>query len=381
MQTPLKLGLLADYLEEGWPSMDLFAEMLHAQLQHGGCPSVTSTLIRPPFRRRLSLLPRWGTSRTAFNADRLWNRFLDYPAHLRRIRRQCDWFHLCDHSYAQLLLHLPTHRTGVYCHDLCAFESLLGTSTTRFPLWYKAIMRRIWRGFTRASLVFYVSPSTGRQLRSLHVFPEDRLIHCPPGIAEEFVLEPPHVPLSFSLPFAPGTPYLLHVGSCVTRKRIDVLLDVFAQVRQHRPDVKLLQIGGPFTAAQREQMQRLRLTSAVVQLQNLSRLELAHCYRQASLVLQTSEMEGMGMPVIEALACGALVLATDLPVFHEAAGPALAFSPLADIDHWTETALRLLDSPSSAPPLSVRLSHIHRYRWSTHAATIAQTYQRLAHAT
>jgi glycosyltransferase involved in cell wall biosynthesis len=50
-------------------------------------------------------------------------------------------------------------------------------------------------------------------------------------------------------------------------------------------------------------------------------------YRRAALVLQPSSAEGFGLPVAEALACGAVVLASDLEVLREVAGEAAAYAP------------------------------------------------------
>ena len=52
--TRLRVALLADYLEEGWPSMDLVAEMLLDRLNREHAATIEVTLIRPSLRRRLS---------------------------------------------------------------------------------------------------------------------------------------------------------------------------------------------------------------------------------------------------------------------------------------------------------------------------------------
>ena len=51
----LRVALLADYLEEGWPSMDLVAEMLLDRLSREHAATIDVTLIRPSLQRRLSL--------------------------------------------------------------------------------------------------------------------------------------------------------------------------------------------------------------------------------------------------------------------------------------------------------------------------------------
>src|SRR5262245_56722410 len=119
-----RLHVLCDYPEEGWPSMDLVAEMLLGELRARHADRIQATRICPPFRRRLSRLPVVRRCRTAFNVDRLLNRFRDYPRHLRQTAG-ADWFHVCDHSYAHLVHALPPGRAGVFCHDLDAFRCVL----------------------------------------------------------------------------------------------------------------------------------------------------------------------------------------------------------------------------------------------------------------
>ena len=59
------------------------------------------------------------------NADRLLNRFVNYPRYLRQHASEFDVFHIVDHSYAQLVHELPAARTVVTCHDLDTFRCLL----------------------------------------------------------------------------------------------------------------------------------------------------------------------------------------------------------------------------------------------------------------
>ena len=69
----MRVALLPDFAEEGWPSMDLCAEMLHA---HWPAAVGTLTRVAPPFARRFGRLPLVGRSRVALNADRAFNRFV-----------------------------------------------------------------------------------------------------------------------------------------------------------------------------------------------------------------------------------------------------------------------------------------------------------------
>jgi hypothetical protein len=120
----ISVGLVCDLLEEDWPSMDLVGDMLLGHLKDIQPGAIEAACIRPPMLRRFSSQARQ-SSRRAFNADRVINRFWDYPRYLRRYKSAFDVFHLIDHSYAQLVLELPAERTVVTCHDIDTFRCLL----------------------------------------------------------------------------------------------------------------------------------------------------------------------------------------------------------------------------------------------------------------
>jgi glycosyltransferase involved in cell wall biosynthesis len=174
-----------------------------------------------------------------------------------------------------------------------------------------------------------------------------------------------------------GGPWVAHVGACIPRKRIDVLLAVVAAVREQVPGLRLVKVGGAWTAAQSEQIVRLGLGGAIVHVTGLSRAELAEVYRRAAVVLMPSEAEGFGLPVIEGLACGAPVVASDIPALREAGGPAAAYAPVGDVRAWAEAVVHVLADPSVAPPRAERLAWAARFSWTAHAETIAGAYHRL----
>ena len=105
--------------------------------------------------------------------------------------------------------------------------------------------------------------------------------------------------------------------------------------------------------------------------------ELAEVYRRAAVVLIPSGAEGFGLPVIEALACGAAVVASDIPALREAGGPAAVYVPVGDVGAWSDAVAKLLADPAAAPPRCARLAWAGRFTWTAHAETIARAYHRL----
>ena len=352
--------------------MDLCADQLLAHWPTTGGDALTASRVAPNFRRLASRLshPR------GFNADRLLNRFVHYPRFVRRVASQYDAFHVVDHSYSQLVRSLPAHRTGVYCHDLDAFRCLLDPPADPRPRWFRAMARRILTGLQHAAIVFHSTHAVRDQIERSGLLDVTRLRHVPYGVAAEFVPFDAVQPTSL-LATLPTTPWIAHIGSCIPRKRIDVLLDVFAQVRIKQPDLKLVKVGGDWTTQQRDQIAKLGLETAIVHVKNLDRIELATVYRGASLVLVPSDAEGFGLPVIEALACGAIVVASDIPVLREAGGTAAMYVPVADVSAWAEMVQSLLASPRLAPAREQRLAWASQFSWTSHATMIAEAYREL----
>lgn len=355
---PPKLAVLADYPEEGWPSMDLVAEMLMKHL--AASDLVHATRVCPPFRRRLG----WagGAGR---NFDRLANRLWHYPRYVRGRIGEFDLFHLCDHSYSQLVHELPPERTGVTCHDLDTFRCLLEPDKEHRPRWFRAMARRILGGLRKARVVFYLTEGVREQIERFGVVDPAKLVRAPVAAAEEFCYRPRG---------NGAARYLLHVGSCIPRKRIDVLLQVFAGVRNQ--GLRLIQVGGEWTAEQRETIARLGIGDEVEQVRGLTRAQIADLYRGATAVLQTSEAEGFGLPVIEGLACGATVVASDIPVLREVGGEAVTYAPVGDVDGWVEVVRGVLAGGGSG--LEVRLARAAGFSWAEHARVIAEAYRSIA---
>jgi glycosyltransferase involved in cell wall biosynthesis len=376
----LRVAIVADYPEEGWPSMDLMAEMVPEYLARGHGDEVEATRVCPPYRRRLGRLPGRRLAGAARNADRVLNRFVDYPRHLRRLARRepFDVYHIIDHSYAQLALALPPGRAIVTCHDLDAFRCLLRPDLEPRPAWFRALARRALRGLRAAAAVPCVSEATRSALLEHRLVPLERLTVNYQGVAPEFSDAPdPEADAEVAgLIGPPGSPELLHVGTTIPRKRIDVLLDVFAGIRRARPGTTLIKAGGRLTPEQADRARALGVADAIRQMPFFEgRRPLAALYRRAALVLQPSEAEGFGLPLAEAMACAAPLLVSDLPVLREVAADVASYSPVGDVAAWVNTALTLLDGNTRRGAGAARSA---LFRWEAHADRLVDLYRTVA---
>jgi glycosyltransferase involved in cell wall biosynthesis len=382
--SPLKVALICDFLEECWPSMDLFGDMLFQCFSSEQASAIEAQQLRPALHYRFSKIPGFGRTGFFWNADRLLNRFHDYPVWLKKRAAGFDLFHLVDHSYSQLLLDLPAERTVVTCHDLDTFNCLLEPESDPRPRWFRAMAQRTLNGFLRASEVICPSAFTRTNLLRHGLFPPDRVTAIHPGADPIFFAAPEpgfdeDVIQALDLE---GQAWLLHVGSTIRRKRIDVLLQVFAQVVKALPGTKLLRVGGALTAEQAQLAKRLGVEDKIVHAPRLTKAQLAALYRSAALVAQTSDAEGFGLPVIESMACGCPVVASDIAPLQEAGGAAAEYCPVGDVEAWSETVIGLLREREMSREawelrrIKVR-QHARGYTWSENANQTISVYRRV----
>jgi glycosyltransferase involved in cell wall biosynthesis len=392
----LRVAVVADFVEEGWPSMDLVADSLFERLRNEQADRVYPVLVRPSFKRRFMRVTRadtrGGFSRTLFNADRLLNRFVDYPRHLRRMRGDFDIFHITDHSYAHLVSDVDPARTVVTCHDLDAFRIVLekgnapgAKALVRTPL--KMMATRGLRGLRSATIVACDSIATRDELLHYRLMSEDRTPVIANGVDSVFSARANSVADREAArmlgPAGADTLEILHVGSTIPRKRIDLLLRIFAAIRAARPTARLVRAGGAFTAEQAKLARELNVDSETVVLPFVNTAVLAAIYRRAAMVLITSEREGFGLPVIEALACGSPVIASDLAVLREVGGSVAHFVPVGDVAAWTSIALRLIrertEDPVHCNDRRVEaIAQATKFSWSEYARRYVELYQRVA---
>lgn len=372
----LRVAIVADLLEEGWPSMDLVADMLMSHVAGGA--SFTPTLMRPRF--------------AAINGNghkapptyrRIAYRFWSYPRWLRQ-QPAADVYHIVDHSYAHLAHHLPAERVVVTCHDTDAFRSLL-PSTDRESVLPRWLVRRVLSGLQRAAAVVCDSEVTRNELVSQGLVPLDKTRVLPVGVDPDCTPAPERDAESTAakLTGRTGSSDLLHVGSTIPRKRIDVLLETLALVAKTRPDVRLWRVGGPFTPEQAKRARELGIEKRIVVLPFVTRKVVAALYRRAALVLLPSEREGFGLPVVEAMACGTPVLCTDLPVLREVGGDAAEYCPLGEPSAWAARITALLRERESRPDAwearrAAGLARSAAFTWTRYAETMQDIYERIA---
>ena len=381
----LRVAIVCDFAEEQWASMQLVAMMLLDHMRREHCGEFAVTAIQPHFIRTFSRCRNAPNS--LFNVDRFLNRFVYYPALLRSVRDDFDVFHIIDHSYSHLVSELPASRTIVTCHDLDTFRCLLQPEVEPRSRPFRAMVRRILKGLGRAARVCAVSDSTRKALLTHRLVSPDVVMTIPNGVHPVCSPLPdaagdPNLQAIFERP-SEGAIDLLHVGNNISRKRLDLVLNILARLREVFPGTRLLRVGGPLTCAQTSLAAQLGVTDSVFTFPFVGVHTLAAIYRRATLLLMPSDAEGFGLPAIEAMACGTPALLSDLPALREVAGDAAEYAMPGNLSAWVSAAISLLEERMNAPGRWSlrRVAGIERSRcfsWSKTAALTSRLYHELA---
>jgi glycosyltransferase involved in cell wall biosynthesis len=167
--------------------------------------------------------------------------------------------------------------------------------------------------------------------------------------------------------FSPGgeeEDYVLFTGTLEPRKGIDDLVDAWRALPRPRP--RLVLCGGTGWGMRIDEERGIERTGYV------SRERLRELYRRALVFVYPSHHEGFGIPPLEAMACGAPVIATRTGAIHEyAEGAAMLIAP-GDRDALRDALARAVRDASLRAELRARGPERARsWRWERGASVMS----------
>jgi glycosyltransferase involved in cell wall biosynthesis len=376
------VAVLHDMAEEGWPSMDQMGHLLTTRV-----PALAPGLSVTPIRHRMTRIASpfvLERVRPLFLADRILNRMVLYPRRVRRsVSGRFDVYHVVDHSYAQLVLALPAHRTIVSCHDIDTFRSLVQPVEDPRGSFFNAMTGRILAGLRRAAIVVCGSAAAHDDLVRFGLADPARLRIVRNGIDPALLDPPPAAARSRAaelLPASPETFDLLHVGSDIPRKRLDRLVEIVAALRSRGHRIRLVRVGSPLRQETRRRIAELALGD-IIELPFVERDVLRALYERCHLLVLTSDREGYGLPVLEAFAAGKPVVASDIPALRESSGGLATLVAADSLDEWAGAIERVLQSGDPGGGLAAeRRVHAAARTWDDHVRGLLAVYEEVLKA-
>ena len=280
------------------------------------------------------------------------------------------------HSTEHLLLPLRRAPAVLTVHDL--IYMLFPEYHKSLNYWY--LNRAMPLYCARASAIVAVSEATKRDLVKFYGVDPAKVTVVYEAAAAHFQPPPPariaRVRQSYRLPER----FLIHLSTIEPRKNLLRLLDAFQIVRQSVPDMHLLLAGGrgwldeDFFA----RIAAEGLSDVVRPLGWVPDEDLPAVIGAAALAVQPSLYEGFGLPILEHMACGQVVAASDSSSHPEVGGAAAAYFDPTSVEEMAAVILRLLtDSDEYARRRALGLAQAARFSWERAAAETEAVYESL----
>ena len=282
------------------------------------------------------------------------------------------------HSTEHLLLPLRNVPTILTVHDLIY---------KLYPDYHKKLnyvyLNRAMPLFCRrAGAIIAVSEATKRDIVSyygtdpakIHVVYEAAAGHFRPPARDEIA----RVRQQYQLPAR----FLLHLGTIEPRKNLERLVDVFMALYDQDKNLGLI-LAGAKGWLYDDFFARIKddgLESVVRPLGWVPDEDLPALIGAASLAVQPSLYEGFGLPILEHMACGQVVVASNSASHPEVGGKAAVYFPPTESFEMAKAIAQLLNNKNEyARRRMAGLKQAKKFSWSRAAAeTIAIYNQQLA---
>ena len=260
------------------------------------------------------------------------------------------------------VLHCPTHRAPgrspvplvVTFHDLAVLRY-----PETFNRWTRAYSRRALPRVAKAARrLIAVSEFTKRELIEVLDVPEEKVRVIPNAVGPPFGAQGE----------AAAGDYILAVSTLEPRKNLPRLVEAYRRARLN--GLELLVAGAPGWGDVRVEGDGIRLLGEVQD------VELARLYRGARCVAYVSLYEGFGLPVLEAMACGAPVVAGRNGASEEIAGSAAVLVDPLDPDAIAAGLAEAIDRADELRALG--LQRARAFDWREVAGATVEVYREAA---
>jgi glycosyltransferase involved in cell wall biosynthesis len=307
-------------------------------------------------------------------------RILDTPIYTLREQWQVAWA-----ARGADLLHVPHYNVPllhhgklvVTIHDLIHLiddRKSVGTTVRA----YATIMLNA--AARKADHIITVSQFSKTQIVERLAVHPSKISVIPNGVAPIFRLQDGQQP--DLRPVGKQEPYLLYVGNLKPHKNLIRLLSAFAIFRNHTHlDWKLLLVG-PGGKDESKQLDlhgaNLGISNSIFFQNNVAQECLPGLYRKAQLLVLPSLIEGFGLSVVEAMACGTPVACSNASSLPEVAGDAARyFNPLN-----VEDIASALEDLALSEELRARLRHnglkrAGQFSWDESARQHSEVFDRV----
>lgn len=265
-------------------------------------------------------------------------------------------------------------RKVVTVHDMIP-EVFQDTYKGRWAAWEISIKRKV---LENADRIIADSHNTKQDLLRIYPWiPEAKVSVIYPGLSgltQDTSVTFRDVAEKYSLSIQPRE-YLLFVGRRGGYKNFQLILDLLENSKSYR-DLLFLCVGGENDARLSALLAEKGLSGNFVLLGYVQDHELAVLYRNALALVYPSRYEGLGLPVLEAMANECPVICSNTSCFPETAGEAAIYFDPYSVDSLKEAIAELLRQDRDAI-IKKGLENVRRFSWEKSTKALVDIYASL----
>jgi glycosyltransferase involved in cell wall biosynthesis len=221
----------------------------------------------------------------------------------------------------------------------------------------------------KSDLIVCVSNETANELQEMYKVGSDRVSVVPHGCS----------PVSSSFPRKddPDTFQILYVGQRGGYKKFPVLVDALHLLSSQKFEFKLVVAGSSLSDSEIKNLNaKIGSDNWVFELTPTDD-RLIDLYDQSTIHCVTSELEGFGMTILESMARGTPVVATDIPVFHEVGGASMQYFSKGNAESLAVEISKFTDTSYRKNQAAKALGHAQMHTWKASANKLAEAYKKV----
>gem|GEM_PF-127461 len=235
------------------------------------------------------------------------------------------------------------------------------------------------RAIKKAKHLFSVSQFTKEELKTVYNVSETKITVTPLSVATEIYKRLDERTIESVLQkYRLGHNFFLFVGRLEKKKNVSTIIRAFELFKQNRgmgDPFELVLVGEQGFGYEeiRTYIERSPQRTLIREVGYLSDQEVSALMNVATAFLFPSLYEGFGIPNLEAMACGTVLLTSDIPVHHEVAGDAAIYISPQDPELWAKQMARLAADPQLREQLIEKGNvHVKEFSWDR---TAKQTWE------
>ena len=242
-----------------------------------------------------------------------------------------------------------------------------------YPHSYERLMAQTKYAAIHSKHIITISNASKEDICQQYHVPEEKITVAYPGVDERFVAD--------GIKFKGQKPYFLHVGSLKPGKNIPTLIRAFSQfLNNTKLDALLLVVGGNYWMDEEimRTIDECHVEESVRLLGYIPDEVLPQYYRGAEAFVTASLSEGFCLPLIEAMASGCPVIASNGGAFPEVAPEEKLLFPPNDVHAFANAMEEIMNNTELRDVVIAKgIAKAQNYTWKSFGENVYEVIRRI----